>query len=618
MADNTLIQSGKQLYDQQAAGVGQNSKAFQEGKQMINDQLDKNIKDQRADEKHKLEVKALEQQEQLREMGIEEKIMMKEAQTQERIGLLERAIEQKLIDPVDYPEYQKQGDDWLKDQTTQLKLIGKEGGAVKLEGRIENAIGARENFQNIAGFAASETPGGDSPYAKELDFAIEQMAKDGSQTGFVTEDGVDYVTIPNPGDPKNPYKISAEKFKNAKSLKDLTGEYTESKSFSTALADWKTGNGKVFQRLSTGTGTSADVASIGNWFSANATTPNQQQELLDTFFTSSGITLGSELALNLGLEDKDKDGKLTANDVDPADFAEVFTGAVMAEYEISDDQQGDTIAQDAIDKKLGQGKYAPKKPGDKVAQTSKVIDAGASNFNALVNLPGVFDVQIAGDGTTGVLYLGKDRNEKNAFTIEMKDGVPTQAGLDKLKQKFGYQAATPETSTGGGTTITKNPGESTKDFLARKNAGNATQDNTTTISVGSDNTNTDAPAENTFVSPRHERLSKSLDTIQSSIDKFDELRVDACSNDPEGSLCKSYTERWNSQKKDLEKKQKQIDNEVKDTESSNQARLDKAAKEDAKENQAELDRLLKKQAFLEGEGRTLSETEQAKLKELQG
>lgn len=114
MADQALIQSGAALYQQSAEQVDV-SGAIQEGRQLITDQIDKNIKFERDQQKHEATMRAMQQQEELRALGLEEKLNAKEAQNIARESLLNRAIEQKIIDPVNYEGYTQQGDDFLKD-----------------------------------------------------------------------------------------------------------------------------------------------------------------------------------------------------------------------------------------------------------------------------------------------------------------------------------------------------------------------------------------------------------------------------------------------------------------------------------------------------------------------
>ena len=435
MADQALIQSGANLA-QAELGFVDYGKSFQEGSQLMQNQIDKNLKEQQDAELREFQMKRLQQEEELRTLGLEEAYLQKEERNAVGAAMINQGVELGIIDPTDYPMYQQMGNDWLKDQSNQLKILADAGGREALKGRIDNVVNGQANINNVFSLAQGATPGADFPEAQALDFAIEELAKSGKKPGVVTENGVDYFVIPRPGGGED-FKIKSDVFATAKNFSDLAGQYEEAKSFSSSIADWQTGNTQVLNRLSKGQGTSADIASIGQWFLSNAKTPAQQQELLDTFITSSGITPGSEAANQIGLQDTNNDGKLTSADISSGDFAQVFTGAVMASFDIPEQQQGDIIASDAIDQKLKKGKYAPKapQPTQTDADITNAINTG--NYKSLVGKPvktgvkGEYISRVVAPGDK--IKSGGREKESDQWVIVTSKGTTIPAGSDPSK-----------------------------------------------------------------------------------------------------------------------------------------------------------------------------------------
>lgn len=377
--ENALIQSGKALYEAGAETVD-TGKAISEGQKIITDQQEKNLKYTQDQEDREFKVKKMEQDEELRTIGLEQKIEQATAEKAEVFSVIEQLKDRGEISGADYTSFQQDREAWWKDKANKLKVYGATGKDVgAFKDRLGVATDAESNWGKFQQHANSMTISSNSPLAQKMNYAISGWTGK-TPPPITSKNGRDFFSIPNidiNGDGKidqsdldgnyDPSKVSLIPVEGIADgdFESTYGDYEEKSAFSTTLADWSKGNAKGFDRLSKGTGTSTDIASIGTWYEEQVRdNPVKAKEILDTFFVQSGITPGSETANELGIKDTDGDGQITSNDVSDVDMADVFTGAVMSEYDFKDNQRGDEILNEQINQKLKIGKYAvPPKAG---------------------------------------------------------------------------------------------------------------------------------------------------------------------------------------------------------------------------------------------------------------
>ena len=432
MADQQLIQSGRNLYAAQSEQVDYGG-AFQEGADLIQNQIDDNLKRKQAAEDREYELDKRRQESQLREIGLEQKIMAYNEDKNATFGLLEQAFETGALKKADYPGYEQMGKDWLKDQANQFKLLEDSGGKEALKSRVNGVVNGRNNWQNVVGFSQSSSISADSPNAQKIDYAIEAWARNSDNPPPTqTIDGQDYFVLPS-ADGTEEVKIPVDKLGKAGQLSDITGEYAEMKDFSTTMADWSASNPGVYKRLSAGTATQTDIAGIGNWFASNVKSDVQKQELADSFFISSGITPGSEIAQQLGVSDVNNDGQITSQDIDVADFQEIFTGAILQMGGFPQEQIGDQVTKAARDKVLGRGQGGGGNT-DVTPQYRLGQAISTGDYSQIQGLPiktGVKGEYVQNVITPGSNYKDKGKNiEATEYLVQTSKGNVIKLGQD--------------------------------------------------------------------------------------------------------------------------------------------------------------------------------------------
>ena len=348
MASQALLTSNKDLVDQQGTQTDLGG-AFREGQKIVEDQIAKDLKKKTEAEDREFEVTKMKQEEELRTIGLDQSIMA----WNEEMGVFQTEVNQLVesgkLPGIDYPAGQKERTEWLKDGANRMKVIAAAGGDLTdITNELNTVVDAEQNWTKLQEFSLGRSVSDNNPEQQKMSMALQgykgktppPVIKKGNKSYFkVPLDNGEIVEIPVDAIASGDYE-------------SLYGGADTKADFSTTMADWQASNGDSYKRLSNGVGTSNDINQIGRWYQQQIKdNPIKGKEILDSFFIQSGITLGSEQAQKLGLEDENGDGKLTSADISDQEMAEVFKGAIAAQF--SDKQVGDKILDQEKKKKLG-------------------------------------------------------------------------------------------------------------------------------------------------------------------------------------------------------------------------------------------------------------------------
>ena len=432
MANQALIQSGKALYDQSAEQVDY-AGAFAEGSKMVTDQIKENTRQQREAEDREYELRKMQDEEQLRKIGLEQKIEAYQQAKAVDVNVIQNAFDAGLLKEADYPGYTLGGTNWIKDQANQLKIIENEGDLATLRSRLKGVTAAKQNFGALLDYATTTSISDSSPQAQKIDMALDAWREKGGELpNIVTEGGEDYFVIPS-ADGQEDIKLPVNKL-SGDNPQSVYGEYNEMADFNTTMADWQSSNPKLYDKLVQGTATKGDIDGIGYWFLEQVkNNPVKSKEILDSFFISSGITPGSEIAQELGVTDQNGDGKITSADIRDVDMAEVFQGAVMANSNFAPEQIGDKVFEQARDKVLGRGGTGVS--ADVTATTRLTTALETNNFSDLQGLTvktGVKGEYIQNVFKPGDKY-GEDGKEATEYLVQTSKGNVLRLGKDPQK-----------------------------------------------------------------------------------------------------------------------------------------------------------------------------------------
>lgn len=589
MANAILAASGRRLAESNEGPdyVG----AVTEGLSEAESQRVSMKKERQADEDRVYEVKKMKQDESLRSLGLEQKLESANAEKAQIFSAIEDLKERGELDGADYAAFEKDRETWWKDSANQLKVFAATGEDIgAFQDKLATAGQAEQNWGKFTDFTNSMAISDNSPDAQKTNLAVASW-KGKSAPPITSKNGKDYFSVPNI-DINGDGKIDASDLEGDYDETQVSlipvdgiaggdfgsayGEFEEKADFSTTMADWQKGNSKAYDRLSKGTATGADIAGIGNWFQQQVKdNPVKSKEILDTFFTQSGITPGSETARELGVEDTDGDGLITSNDISDVDMGEVFTGAILAQEGFKEKQEGDKINQDKADKALGRGRYAPTKPAGKGGQNTdpffgKAFEGGAFNGQGLVGLKvGKGTVTTAQQQENGSWAVKVGKEIYNLGANPTEDDIARIFGVNKPKVEENPAAQGP----GGNTRFKSVTDESFEDKIARLRGGKggetpAPAPTNSALPSEKSTRESDLTPNGKIKSKRYGLIEKRAASAEEKVDRF--ARAEERAGKLEGLDSKAYSAakwRLDEAQKELDRISKQLAKEEEGLES---------------------------------------------------
>ena len=409
MADSTLIQTGQRLYDQQAQQGFGNSDAFQKGKALITDQIDKNLKFEQDQKKNEFELERLEYESTKREMSLDKAITMQQAEKAEYFDLIEQAHAKGLISDEAYNLAPEKRENWYKDQTTALKHGTDKASLTR---RLGQAMKGEQNWGKVLELASNSDISMSSTEAYRMDMAIDVYAKKsgGAPPPIITgEDGKDYFEIPDP-EGGEPILIPVDGVANNPG--GVFGQFDPKVNFEKVQANFAAKQPALFGRFKEGKATKADLNNTQIWFENQLANSTQVLELADSMLIDVGDKLNHA---DLGITDLDKDGRVSGRDFDINGDGEIDDQEKAAMKGLYTEILKAEFGEQEFDKN-NEGTFT--KPQVQTYNAFKEIYGG--NVNALQSLPGVHSYQIK-DGQA-YLFLGDKREEENVFVVPMEGG----------------------------------------------------------------------------------------------------------------------------------------------------------------------------------------------------
>lgn len=439
MANQALIQSGRDLFRARGEQVD-HAKAIGEGFDLINNQIEKNMKMDREAEDREYLLKKRAREEQLAEMSLEEKMLEAEASKGEMFNLAEGLQERGLIEIPNYAQYKADRDAWYKDETNRLKLAQTLGDKEKSRERLNTAMKGEQNWENIVGWSRNATISDSSPEAQRIDLAVENMVKQGVTPRIVTVNGVDHFELIDPFGQK--INIPATRFGAEDG--NIAGEYDEPLSLSGVMNSFEQQNQDLIQTFEAGRATPQDFNKMGRWIDTELDTDTKIQEVANTIFQRTGFNMAeftqdypnAEIVENEAGElvldtDKNTPGIQTAGAKEM--IKEMFVGIYETEYPgISDNvgkltlEEQETLADIEYKKSQASQKYADARQTIQELNLSQdEIRQRTLTYENYINNPTEFDVQdlVGFEGITSV-----KKNDDDVWEITMDDGAVFEGG----------------------------------------------------------------------------------------------------------------------------------------------------------------------------------------------
>ena len=428
MADNALIQSGLNLAKATAA-ANSPSNAFAEGVKAVRDEITKNEDRAFQLKKREYEMARLEDEKFLREQNIERGLMQYEAEKGAAFAAIDEAIKQGTLSPVDYQGFLNNREAWWKDQANRLKTAQD---LPTIKANLKLASTAEANWQNVLGFAQGVNISDSSGQAQRMDMAIDRWAKEnGTTTPPIEEvDGQLQYVLPSADGSEKVY-IPLKNVGRAKGAQDIYGQYNERKTFSGVQANFISSKPQLDQIFRNGRGTQQQLNQAIAFFEQQIESPEQLTELLDDLLMTPGVDKEALGIKEAGDIDANGNGIIDGNERDV--LKSVFSSVLSAHYGEQDfDRPGNNNYTEAQVQTYN--------------ATNELLASQGTNLNALQSLPGVFDTQIDRENNRAILFIGDDRNERNAYVLELdpETGAITPNAFDKLRRKFGYVDLNPQ------------------------------------------------------------------------------------------------------------------------------------------------------------------------------
>ena len=430
MANNALIQTGLNLAKSTDTNQGIGD-AFRQGAALIDDQIRQNRRDRNEQEDREWLQKRRADQEELFKLGMEKKLMQYNEDKAAIYAEIDGAIERGDLSGPDYDAYKQNRDKWWKDSANQIKA---QKDLVKVREKVKQVGAAEKNWPNILEMSKGVTISDSSPEAQKMDMAIDRWSEKngGTPPPVVNHGGKFYFEIPT-ADGEDVVRIPLKGASEAKLPSDYLGQYEEPVTFDEMQGRFMGANPEMDVRLRQGLGTKQDLAKMEQWFDQQIQNPAQITELADSLI----LEIGGEADLAaMGIKDKTGDG-LTKDDLDldgsgvPGDspeekkimrelFKTVMSGTYDKEqlWEKNDNSEFEAVQVDTYN-------------------AFNAVHASGGNLNSLLRLPNVFDIQVQADKGQAVIFMGDNRDEKNAFIVPVdENGNVTPEGFDKLADKF--------------------------------------------------------------------------------------------------------------------------------------------------------------------------------------
>ena len=244
MADNTLIQSGRDLYRSRGEQVDY-AAAFAEGEQMITDQIDKNRQRKQAEEDRAQVLKDRERNNMLRDMELEEQLTEAAASKGEYFRVVQQLQDRGLIEIPNVALWNTDRDSWYKDESNRLKLAETAGDLEAVRTRLNNVINGEKNWDKIVNWSKGATISDSSPEAQQIDLAVEFMVQNGMKPKPITKDGRDYFQLTTATG--EIIEIPVDRFGAEDG--NIAGEYDTPASISGLMADFESQNPGISQLL---------------------------------------------------------------------------------------------------------------------------------------------------------------------------------------------------------------------------------------------------------------------------------------------------------------------------------------------------------------------------------
>ena len=431
MADNALIQSGQNLA-QASSQIADISGAINKGQEIVQDQIDKNLKRDQEAEDREWTMKRRANQEQLMEMDLEQKINQYQADKGAYFQLIEDAQERGLMEIPDYEGYKADRDAWWKENASKIKLAT--GDEAALRGRLDMAAKGEENWQNVVNWSKNATISDSSPEAQKIDLAVDNMAKRGLQPKIITEGGKDYYELIGADGEK--IKVSVDKLAQAEDG-NIAGDYNEPVTFDGFQARFMGSNPEIDKRLRQGQGTKEDLAKMNQWFDAELQNSTQLFELADSFLAK---VPNADFAA-MGIKDIDGDGGITSADLDTNQDGEIDDNEKKQFRKLFEEITTQAYGQKQVYEQQSEGEYEPI-----VRQTYDAfaaIKANNGRIDSLLQLPNVQNIQYKA-AEEGHPPQARIQHVKNGKVVDLivettADGTITPKGYQQLAYALNLQ-----------------------------------------------------------------------------------------------------------------------------------------------------------------------------------
>lgn len=425
MANEQLIRSGKNLTDTQNQFVDYGA-SFQEGAQVIQDQLDKNVKAEKDAKKEEFVQKQLEYKQFLMEQDIEAKTMLYASEKAQLLDLYEDAGERGLIEDYD-PNYDR-NETW-RDMGKRLKLVESIGDKEKLQGRIDNMVKAEGNWGNVLSASNNVAISNSSPEAQKIDLAIAaHQKKNGNTPPPIKEVGGRDVFELRLGDETIHIPVDqVVAATDANAANSVFGDYNEpitAAGIQSKVNDAINGDPQLFSAFENGYG---NIDTVRFMFRNAVKTPEQIKEFGDSLFVQGG--LDPTIYTNL-----DKDGNPDNGiQYNPEVLEEIMIGMVEENFGKQDPSKRplsieEQQAQADLEYRRSQTAKNLNQTGADGATPDPAVESAYAKFeqgdyNALKGLKGISDIKKNRKGVWEVLD-SKGNVLVTAGTGNIPDGTP--------------------------------------------------------------------------------------------------------------------------------------------------------------------------------------------------
>ena len=443
--DTTLVQTGGELAKatHSFADLG---KAAREGSNLVQEQIDKNLKTNRDAIEWEAEMKEMDLNEQLLKEDLESKLETNEAEMGAAFELIDDAIERGIIAGPDYEGFLADREKWWKEQGGKLKFAKDKA---KIQKVIKAALKAEGNWDNTVGFVMTATISDSSPGAKANKMAIVGWNKNnqGVPPPIREKNGKHYFVIPKAdmnGDGKidsndieggynedEVIMIDIDKVGKAKTSNDVLGAYNEPITFSGRQATIMKGIKGLHGKFEAGQVTQGDINIMRDDFMGSLKGETQLIELADDMINKLGEDVDFAA---MGIKDINGDGKITGADLDTDNdgvidqqekekFADLFEAIVVGSY-----------GKEQAFQRTKEGKYT-----EQQKLTSNIFNYAIANNqpSAINRLPNARGMNTTGDVGTVEIY-DPATGEWYDQTFEIEDGTWTEKGRNTLMNALGY------------------------------------------------------------------------------------------------------------------------------------------------------------------------------------